>query len=31
VNLYSTVKRGELEEFASHISPLEVARYLGPL
>ncbi len=31
VKLYATVKRGELEEFASHISPLEVARYLGPL
>jgi glutamine synthetase len=31
VKLYATVKRGELEEFASHISPLEIARYLGPL
>jgi glutamine synthetase len=31
VKLYSTVKRGELEEFGSHITPLEIARYLGPL
>ena len=31
VQLYSTVKRGELQEFASHVTPLEIARYLGPL
>jgi glutamine synthetase len=31
VKLYSVVKRGEREEFDSHISPLEIARYLGPL
>jgi glutamine synthetase len=31
VKLYSTVKRGELQEFASHVTPLEIARYLGPL
>ncbi|HET9863375.1 MAG TPA: glutamine synthetase family protein [Steroidobacteraceae bacterium] len=31
VNLYCTVKRGELQDFASHITPLEIARYLGPL
>ena len=31
VNLYATVKRDELQEFASHITPLEIARYLGPL
>src|SRR5262249_61825099 len=30
VQLYSTVKRGELQEFASHVTPLEIARYLGP-
>lgn len=30
-HLYAVVKRGELEEFNSHITPLEVARYLGPL
>ena len=29
--LYATVRRGELEEFNSHITPLEIARYLGPL
>ena len=29
--LYATVKRGEMEEFNSHITPLEIARYLGPL
>ena len=27
----AAVKRGELQEFASHITPLEIARYLGPL
>lgn len=31
VKLYSTVKQAEMEEFESHISPLEIARYLGPL
>jgi glutamine synthetase len=31
VQLYSTVKRGELQEFATHVTPLEIARYLGPL
>ena len=31
VTLYSTVKRGEMQEFASHITPLEITRYLGPL
>jgi glutamine synthetase len=31
VNLYATVKRAELEEFSSHVTPLEIARYLGPL
>ncbi len=31
VHLYSTVKRAEMEEFNSHVTPLEVARYLGPL
>ncbi len=30
-SLYATVKRAELEEFNSHITPLEIARYLGPL
>ena len=31
VSLFSTVKRAEMEEFNSHITPLEIARYLGPL
>src|SRR5688572_30312031 len=31
VNLYATVRRDELQEFASHITPLEIARYMGPL
>lgn len=31
VNLYTVVKRAEMQEFASHISPLEIERYLGPL
>jgi glutamine synthetase len=31
VKLYSIVKRGELEGFNAHITPLEIARYLGPL
>jgi glutamine synthetase len=31
VNLYTTVKRAEMEEFNSFITPLEIARYLGPL
>jgi glutamine synthetase len=30
-NLYAIVKRGEMQEFNSHVSPLEIARYLGPL
>jgi glutamine synthetase len=30
-HLYSTVKRAEAAEFNSHITPLEIARYLGPL
>jgi glutamine synthetase len=29
--LYATVKRAELEEFNSHVTPLECAWYLGPL
>jgi glutamine synthetase len=31
VHLYATVKRGELQEFSSHVTPLEIARYLGPM
>jgi len=31
VSLYSAVKRAEMEEFNSFITPLEIARYLGPL
>ncbi len=31
VKLFTTVKRGELQDFASHVTPLEIARYLGPL
>jgi glutamine synthetase len=31
VQLFCTVKRAEMEEFNSWITPLEVARYLGPL
>jgi glutamine synthetase len=31
VNLYATVKRGEYQEFSSHVTPLEIQRYLGPL
>ena len=30
-HLYSTVKGAEAHEFGSHITPLEIARYLGPL
>jgi glutamine synthetase len=30
-HLFSTVKRAEMQEFNSHITPLEVARYMGPL
>jgi glutamine synthetase len=30
-HLYSTVKRAEMHEFNTHVTPLEVARYLGPL
>ena len=29
--LFATVKRGEMQEFNTHITPLEIARYLGPL
>ena len=31
VRLFATVKRGEMEDFNAHITPLEIARYLGPL
>jgi len=31
VKLFTTVKRGELQDFASHVTPLEITRYLGPL
>jgi glutamine synthetase len=31
VGLFSTVKRAEMEEFNTHVTPLEIARYLGPL
>jgi glutamine synthetase len=31
VHLYATVKRGELDDFNAHVTPLEIARYLGPL
>lgn len=31
VDLYTAVKRGEMEDFNSHITPLEIARYLGPI
>lgn len=31
VHLYSTVKRAEFEEFNSHVTALEIERYLGPL
>ncbi len=31
VNLFATVKRAEMDEFNSWITPLEIARYLGPL
>jgi glutamine synthetase len=31
VGLYSTVKRAEMEDFNSYVTPLEIARYLGPL
>ena len=29
--LYSTLKRAELEDFNSHITPREIASYLGPI
>jgi glutamine synthetase len=29
--LFATVKRAEMREFNSHVTPLEIARYLGPL
>jgi glutamine synthetase len=31
VKLFATVKRAEMEEFNSHITPLEITRYMGPL
>jgi len=31
VNLYATVKRAEMEEFNTWITPLEIQRYMGPL
>jgi glutamine synthetase len=31
VGLFATVKRAEFEDFNSHVTPLEIARYLGPL
>lgn len=31
VDLFTTVKRAEMQEFNSHITSLEIARYLGPL
>jgi glutamine synthetase len=31
VGLWCAVKRAEFEEFNSHVTPLEIARYLGPL
>jgi glutamine synthetase len=31
VTLFSTVKRAEFEEFDLQVTPLEIARYLGPL
>lgn len=31
VRLFATVKRAEMEDFQSYITPLEIARYLGPL
>jgi glutamine synthetase len=31
VSLFTAVKRAEMEEFNSFITPLEIARYLGPL
>jgi glutamine synthetase len=31
VSLFSAVKRAEMEEFNSFVTPLEISRYLGPL
>jgi glutamine synthetase len=31
VDLFAIVKRAEMEEFNAHVTPLEIARYLGPL
>jgi glutamine synthetase len=31
VKLFTTVKRAEMEEFNTWITPLEISRYLGPL
>ena len=30
-HLFATVKRAEMQEFNSHVTPLEIARYLGPI
>jgi glutamine synthetase len=30
-HLFSVVKRAEMQEFNSHVTPLEIARYMGPL
>jgi glutamine synthetase len=30
-DLYATVKRSELDEFAGHVTPLEIERFLGPI
>ncbi len=30
-NLYSTVKQAELDDFNSHVTPLEIAWFMGPL
>jgi glutamine synthetase len=31
VHLFTAVKGAEMQEFNSHVTPLEIARYLGPL
>lgn len=31
VSLFTAVKGAEMQEFHSHVTPLEIARYLGPL
>jgi glutamine synthetase len=30
-DLYATLKRGEMTDFDSHVTPLECQLYLGPL